>query len=108
MKTGPKGFMNIDFSEVYDSEDDTYYVSFKTGEPSYCKEVDDVILLEVGLFSNLPTGFRILNFRKNKVQSVAILLEKVKRATEQLSKKTGPTLEDRRSRVEQALEKVFA
>lgn len=80
MKVGKKGVMNIDFSETYDQEDDIYYVTFKAGEPSYCLEVDDVILLEVGLFTHLPTGFRILNFHKHKVKSVPIadLTRKVK------------------------------
>ena len=62
MKHGAKGQMNIDFSETYDQEDDIYYVTFNTGEPSYCTEVNDMLLLERGMFSNLPTGFRILNF----------------------------------------------
>lgn len=62
MKVGKKGVMNIGFSETYDLE------------------VDDVILLEVGLFAHLPTGFRILNFHKHKVKSVPIadLTKKVK------------------------------
>ena len=64
--------MNIDFSETYDQESDTHYATFKTGEPSYCIEVDDVILLELGMFSNLPTGFRILNFARNKVKRLGL------------------------------------
>ena len=61
-KVGRHATTNVDVSEIYDAEGDTYYVTFKTGEPSYCVEVDDLLLLEVGLFTNLPTGFRILNF----------------------------------------------
>lgn len=51
MKAGRKGIMSTDFSERYDEEDDIYYVTFKTGEPSYCIEVDDLLVLEVGIFS---------------------------------------------------------
>jgi len=32
-----------EFSEIYDQEDDIYYVSFKTGEPSFVVEVDDIL-----------------------------------------------------------------
>lgn len=53
---------DLGFSETYDTEGDTYYVTFKTGEPSYCVEADDVLVLEIGLFSRRPTGFRILNY----------------------------------------------
>lgn len=108
MKLGTKGAMNIDFSETYDQEDDVYYVTFKTGEPSYCVEVDDVFLLEVGLFSNLPTGFRVLNFHKNKVQAVEIKVKLVKEITNALSKRGLPAIKHRQAVVERAIEKVLA
>lgn len=109
MKSGVKGQMNIDFSETYDQEDDTYYVTFKTGEPSYCVEVDDVLLLEVGLFTNLPTGFRILNFHKNDVKAVrlGVLIKKIKDTIED-SKGTIPSIAQREQAVGRALEKVLA
>ena len=109
MKSGVKGQMNIDFSEIYDQEDDIYYVTFKTGEPSYCVEVDDVLLLEVGLFTNLPTGFRILNFHKNNVKAVqlGVLIKKMKDAIED-SKGTIPSIAQREQAVGRALEKVLA
>jgi hypothetical protein len=108
MKIGTVGAMNIDFSETYDQEDDVYYVTFKTGEPSYCVEVDDVFLLEVGLFSNLPTGFRILNFHRNNVQAVGIKVEPIKRITDALSKKSLPAIKQRQAVFERAIEKVLA
>jgi hypothetical protein len=108
MKVGTKGVMNIGFSETYDQEDDVYYVTFKTGEPSYCVEVDDVLLLEVGSFSRLPTGFRILNFRKNRVHAVGIGVQLVKKMTDALSRTSPPaTIKQRYAVVERALEKVL-
>jgi hypothetical protein len=106
MKTGTKGSMNRDFSEIYDQENDVYYVSFKTGEPSYCVEVDDVLLIEVGLFTNLPTGFRILNFNKSKVHAVGIgvLQKKIKKT---LSDKPLPSFTERSRAVDRALENVL-
>lgn len=109
MKLGAKEMMKIECTELYDQEDDTYYVTFKTGEPSYCIELDDVLLLEVGVFTNLPTGFRILNYQKNKVKSVKIkiqmLLDKVKTA---IADKPQPTFHQRNAVVRNALEKVLA
>lgn len=102
--------MTIDFSETYDQENDTYYVTFKTGEPSYCLEVDDVWLLELGVFTNLPTGFRILNFHKNTVARFELkptLTREVKKALEG-SKRSLPTIRQRASAVKQALDKVLA
>jgi hypothetical protein len=106
MKVGVKGRMNCDFSEVYDQEEDTYYVTFNTGEPSYCVEVNDVILLEVGLFSKLPTGFRILNFATSKLKAIKIELLK-RKIKDSLSKTDQPTFQERNAVISRALDKVL-
>ena len=102
------GKMNVPFSEVYNEEDDVYYVTFKTGEPSFCLEVDDVLVLELGMFTNLPTGFRILNFKKNRVSFVGMgsLIKKIKETIKH--EVDQPTLHDREAQVKQALEEVLA
>ena len=109
MKPGTKGLMNMDFSETYDQEDDVYYVTLKTGEPSYCIEVDDILLLEVGVFTHVPTGFRILNFHKNDVKSVRIgvLIKKIRDHLVE-AEAARPRIELREQAVERALEKVLA
>ena len=98
--------MNIPFSEVYNEEDDIYYVTFKTGEPSYCLELNDVLLLEMGLFTNLPTGFRVLDFKKNKISAIkiAVLLKKIKATLNEINR---PTLGDREAQIKKALEEVL-
>ena len=107
MKMKGGGAMNIDFAEAYDQEDDIYYVSFKTGEPSYVKEMDDILLLEVGMFTNMPTGFRILNFKKNRVAAVRILAQ-VKKNVEDATRHLTAALRTRETQVERTLEKVLA
>ena len=105
--TNKIGNMDIPFSEVYNEEDDVYYVTFNTSEPSYCQEVDDVLIMELGLFTHLPTGFRVLNFSKNRVKLVkfSVLLKKIK---ETLQDVALPRLKDRETQVKEALEEVFA
>ena len=101
------GHMNVPFAENYNEEDDVYYVTFKTGEPSYCYEIDDILVLELGLFTHLPTGFRILNFKKNPVKLIGIGVL-VKKINETLHKIDQPHLGDRQVQVKRALEEVFA
>ena len=103
-----KGAMNIDFSEKYDQEDDIYYVSFKTGEPSCVVEINDVILLEVGMFTNMPTGFRILNFKKHKVGSVRIIFKKIRKTVENAAKNLQSIIRSREDQLERKLEEVLA
>ena len=108
-KQGKMGEMDIDFAESYDSEDDIYYVTFKTGEPSYVVELDDAILLEVGMFTNMTTGFRILNFKKNKIAHLEfkpgeLLKETFSEQKEQLMN----NFRERTESIERRLEKVLA
>lgn len=98
--------MNIDFSEHYDEEDDIYYVTFKTGEPSGVLELDDILLLEVGAFTGLPTGFRILNYSKQKIGEIQIACKKVKEAINTV-RRDFPAIADARSKqIARALERT--
>jgi hypothetical protein len=51
----------MSITHSYDEHADMLYVRFgKDQEPTFLENVDDVLLLEVGWFSGLPKGFRIL------------------------------------------------
>ena len=110
MKKAVSGHMNIPFNQRYNAEDDVYYVTFKTGEPSYCEEIDDALLLERGMYTKLPTGFRILNFHKNPVTRVAIgvLVRKIKQTLKSTTRDSTTTLRRRENQLEEALEKVLS
>jgi hypothetical protein len=99
---------NMDFSEYYDQECDIYYVTFKTGEPSFVMEVDDVLLVEVGMFTGMPTGFRILNFAKHKARMKETRAQKIEKALDAAQGKLTSQFRARRSAVQQAIEKVLA
>ena len=96
-----------EMTELYDQENDVYYFTFKTGEPSYCVEVNDVLVLEIVLFTQLPTGFRILNMAKQETKRVT--LETVREYLDDVLRSLPtPTLADREAAVEQGLRKVLA
>jgi uncharacterized protein YuzE len=106
----PKAEMNIDFSESYDQEDDIYYVNFKTGEPSIVDEVDDNLLVEVGMFTGMPTGFRILNFKKANITGVFFqqAVDAVDALFESAKDKFDSAYGLRETRFEETLKKVLA
>ena len=97
-----------EMTELYDKENDVYYCTFKTGEPSYCVEVNDVLVLEIGLFSKLPTGFRILNIAKQETKRVPLDIVRKHLADVLANLASPPTLRDREAAVEQGLKKVLA
>jgi len=69
----------IDIKFDYDKEADVLYITFGTGEPSYCEEVDDVLLVERGFITNNITGFRILDIKYHKIQRVEVAITKILR-----------------------------
>lgn len=59
----------------YDSLADVFYFSFGESEPVFTEELDDneMILMEIGIFSGLPKGFRIVGLKKNKMAASELL-----------------------------------
>jgi len=54
--------VSFDFNE----DSDVLHISLGTEEPSYCEEVDDVLLIERGYFSNQITGFQIMDIKYHR------------------------------------------
>lgn len=52
----------------YDDEGDVLYISFGIDEPSYCEHISNFLLLELGMFTDQPTGFRIIQPRKRDIK----------------------------------------
>jgi uncharacterized protein YuzE len=60
----------------YDEKADVLYVSLGTGEPSFSQELDDHIVIDIGMYTNAPTGFQILHVKEADVHGVSIQLKK--------------------------------
>jgi len=60
----------------YDSKADVLYFTLNTGEPSYCEETNDIILVERGIFSKQVTGFRFLDVKHHGIKRIFISLKK--------------------------------
>ena len=99
---------DIEVSECYDKEADVYYVTVKTGEPSIVEEHDDRLLVEIGIFTGLPTGFRILNYSKHKGAAHS-LRESFKQVCKKMGlRKIKDNLEVRQNRIARFFEKAIA
>lgn|GEM_PF-2057618 len=59
----------FDFNE----DADVLHISLGTGEPSYCEEIDDILLVERGYFSGQITGFQIMDVTYHRIQSVGVV-----------------------------------
>jgi len=67
----------------YDEEADVLYVHFGESEPTYVENLDDFLLVEIGWFSGLPKGFRIIGLRHHNVSTLKLTVV-VKRIEQQV------------------------
>jgi len=72
---------NIHFD--YDDDADVMYVSFGTNEPSHSEHVNDFVLLDIGLFTGLPTGFSILHCKELKEEEFKSFLGDIREMVQQ-------------------------
>lgn len=92
-----------------DKRADVLYFDFGMGEPCYCEEFDDAILVERGIYSDALCGFRVLDFSKYKHGSVSVdVLKGVVKAILSESTHRVPATETRVQRVRQVMETVDA
>jgi len=79
----------------YDDEADVLYVSFGIDEPSYCEPLSSFLLLELGMFTNQPTGFRVIQPRKRNIKKIIFTIEKrITKDLQQRDKIVRKTLEE--------------
>lgn len=63
--------LNVQFD--FDEAADVLHITLGTGEPSYCEEVDDIILVERGMFSHQITGFQIMDITLHGIKKVEVI-----------------------------------
>lgn len=57
----------------YDKAGDVLYITVdNSGEPSYCEEIDDILLVEKGVFSHQIIGFRLMDVSYHKITQVQV------------------------------------
>lgn len=83
----------------YDEQADVLSAVFGTGEPSYSEEVDDFLILDVGIYSGTPTGFQVLHIREIGVAKVKVVLKKVLRQVKSREEETRELLLSNRNRL---------
>ena len=93
MGTNMAGKMKI--SHHYDEQADVLYVSFADDEPTYTEDIDGVLMIEIGWFSRLPKGFRILGPKYHNIKSVemGVLIRRAKKQLRNLMEKRRKAIE---------------
>jgi|SRR5438128_1580752 len=83
----------------YDEHTDVLSAVFGTGEPSYSEEVDDLLILDFGIYSGTPTGFQVLHVREIGIEKVEVVLKRVFKEVKTREEETRDILFSNRNRL---------
>jgi hypothetical protein len=86
----------INIKHNYDKDADVLYVNFGVDqEPTFIENVDDFLLIEIGWFSKLPKGFRILGPKYHNLKSLNVSIVR------QIKKQVRQLMEERRKAIKE-------
>lgn len=92
----------VNIKHSYDKDADVFYIRFGADqEPTFVENFDDFLLLEIGWFSKLPKGFRILGPKYHNITPIRTTIVK------QIKKRLRQLMEERRRAIKEQ-EPVFA
>ncbi|MBN1796712.1 MAG: DUF2283 domain-containing protein [Sedimentisphaerales bacterium] len=92
----------------YDSEEDVLYISFADDEPTYTESIDDLLYIELGWFSGVPKGFRIMSPRANNIDIIGFVVKQLKQVVEHRRKELKQEEELFGSMLKQKLPEMLA
>ena len=102
--------MNITFH--YDERADILYLDFGSNEPCYTDDLDGFLMIDIGWFSNLPRGAKIISPKARNIGSVKVVFSQIADACQQLMKKQAKLIESSEpvfeTNLSQGLNKAFA
>lgn len=59
----------IKISHHYDEEADILYIDFGSNEPCFTEDIDGVVMLEIGWFSKMPRGLKVIGPKSHNMKS---------------------------------------
>ena len=89
------GNSEIQISHHYDKEEDVLYFTFGGNEPCYTENIDDFLMVEIGWFSRLPQGFRIIGPKAHNLKGV-----RFKAIISKVGRQFHSIMEERRKEIE--------
>ena len=77
----------------YDESADILYLDFGSNEPCYTDDLDGFLMIDIGWFSNLPRGARIVSPRARNIKSVNVVFGKIVRRCQELMEKQAKQIQ---------------
>jgi hypothetical protein len=76
----------INITKHYDKDADILYIDFGSDEPCYTEDIDGFLMIDIGWFSKLPRGVKIISPKTHKVKSFKMVITQIEKTCRQLMK----------------------
>lgn len=87
----------------YDPEGDVMHVSLGTGEPSFSEEIDDHLVVDIGIYSGAPTGFQLLHVKGVGIGKLQVTVNRAMKAARKRAGAANAVAAEREHLIEKAL-----
>jgi hypothetical protein len=104
--------MNI--TQHYDELADILYIDFGSDEPCYTEAISGIIMIDIGWFSKLPRGVKIISPKAHSIKAVGfeMIITQVEKACRQFMEQQAKQIKTEESELpdilNQRLSKSFA
>lgn len=97
--------MNI--TQHYDEEADILYIDFGSDEPCFTEDLDGFLMIDIGWFSKLPRGLRVVSPKSLKVRSIKMVITQAEKQCKDLMKQQAKQIETSEPVLKDALNNVL-
>jgi hypothetical protein len=83
----------INITHHYDKDADILYIDFGSDEPCFTEDLDGFLMIDIGWFSKLPRGAKIISPKAHKIRSVQMIGRKIERKCRKLMQKQAKLIQ---------------
>ena len=74
-------------TQHYDKDADVLYIDFGSDEPCFTESTDGTLLIDIGWFSKLPRGIRIISPKAQKIEQFGFFIARIEKTCRNIMEK---------------------
>ena len=83
----------INITHHYDELADILYIDFGSDEPCFTEDLDGFLMIDIGWFSKLPRGAKIISPKAQQVKSVKMIIQQIDQTCRKLMEKQAQLIQ---------------
>jgi hypothetical protein len=97
----------INITHHYDEKTDVLYIDFGSAEPCFTEDLDGFLMIDIGWFSKLPRGVRVVSPKSLKVKSIKMFITQAEKECRELMEQRAKQIQTSEPILKNALDSVL-